>query len=57
MKFVVEAQAIHDGEPAEIKIEIEFDKGEYVEVIKQIPTIIKEMKELVKTSKKGRRNA
>ncbi len=54
MKFVVEAQAIHDGEPAEIKIEIEFDKGEYVEVVKQIPTIIKEMKELVKTSKKGK---
>ena len=57
MKFTAEVQGIHEGEPVEVKLEVEFERGEYVEVVKQIPTIIKEMKELVRTSKKERKNA
>ena len=49
LKFKVEA--IHQGEPAKVDVEIEFDKGEYVEVPKQMPTVMAQMNTMFKMKK------
>ena len=56
MKCNMKIQAVHEGEPATVDVEVEFDKGEYIEVLKQMPTLMARVKELliVKKMKKDK---
>ncbi len=51
MKTQITAVLILDKTPVEIKIDIEFEKGEYVEVIKELPAIIKQLIKIEKGEK------
>ena len=46
MKFKMKIEAVHEGEPAVANIEVEFNKGEYVEALKQMPTIMAEARRM-----------
>lgn len=48
MKTKVTINAVHENEPVTVEIEVEFEPGEYIEVIKEIPSIIKQIKKTIK---------
>ena len=48
MKAKIKVDAKIEGSPAIVEIEIEFDKGEYVEVIREMPTLIKQARKVLK---------
>ena len=50
----MKVNAVHEGEPATVELEIEFDKGEYVEVVKTIPAAIAILRVKLNKKRKGK---
>lgn len=38
----------HNDKPVDIEIQVEFEPGEYVEVIKELPAVIKQINKIAK---------
>ena len=53
MKLTADVEGIHEGQPMNVKISVEFDKGEYLSVVKEMPAIMAQVKSLIKAKKKG----
>jgi len=53
MTFTADVEGTHEGEPMNVKISVQFDKGEYLSVIKEMPSIVAQVKSLIKAKKKG----
>ncbi len=52
MKFKFKADGTHNEHPIQIDIEVEFEKGEYLDIAKAMPGIIGEIKTLINQEKK-----
>lgn len=48
MKFKMKVDGIHEREPAHIELEVEFESGEYLDVVKAMPEVIKQIKKTIK---------
>ena len=51
MKFKAKINGMHKGEPMAVDVEVEFESGEYLEVLKTIPTIIGQAKSILNEEK------
>ncbi len=49
MKAKIKIETIYEEEPTTIDINIEFDKGEYLSIIKEVPKIMKIIKGQIKS--------
>ena len=55
MKAKVKVNGTHQGSPLDVDIEIEFEKGEYLEVVKAMPAIVGQIKALVNKERAAKR--
>jgi hypothetical protein len=53
MEINIKVNGIHYGKPMNAEIQVKFNKGEYIEVIKAMPTLIAQMKTTLKKGKKS----
>lgn len=44
MQFKAKIKAVHDGEPVEADISVEFGPQEYIEIIKVVPKALKQIR-------------
>ena len=51
MKLKTNIKGTHEDHPVEVDIEIEFEKGEYLEIVQAMPKIIGEIKSLINQEK------
>jgi len=51
MKFKAIVEATHENQPLNIDISIEFEKDEYIQVLKTMPAIVKDIKKELKKGK------
>ena len=51
MKVSIKIKTVHKLEPVEADISVEFDKGEYLEVIQAMPAVISQVIQVKKMAK------
>ena len=51
MKFKLTVDATYEGQPVNLDMSIEFEKEEYIEVIKTWPEIVKQVRKELKNAK------
>ena len=52
MKAKINVNGTHQGEPVTVVVEIEFDKGEYLDVLKTMPNIMTQVRSLMHQERK-----
>jgi len=48
MELQIDVEGTHQGAPVKANIKLKFDKGEYIAVIKEMPSLISQINQMVK---------